>query len=121
MADLYFPDIPHTPYYSYEIEPEDIGTRSEVMDGPSIGHATKTISRDTLIWPGWKMSSADMELLLDFYKNKTYGSAKNFKFTNPDPDSSEYGQIKSVYFAAVPHFKKLTAGWWVVDITLKEA
>lgn len=120
---IIFPDIapPMTP----EEEPEDVSITTQMENGIVVSRARFTRSRLTfyLNWgPKNLLSTADKDLLLDFYRNTVKGSSEKFQWTCNSKFSSFYSQIFTVRFiGGAPRFKKEAPGYWSVSVTLQEA
>ena len=123
MATLKFPDI--TPPATPEDQPENIGMASEAENGIVISRAKFTRSRLTfyLNW-GEKnpLTTAERELLRNFYQNEAKGSSEKFEWTCNAPFSPHFGKTYVVRFVEEPpRFRMVAPGYWGTSCTLKEA
>jgi hypothetical protein len=123
MATLQFPDI--TPPLTPEDQPENVGMASDAENGTVISRAKFTRSRLTfyLNW-GEKnpLTTAERELLRDFYQNQAKGSSEKFEWTCNAPFSPHFGKTYIVRFGGdSPRFRIIAPGYWATEITLKEA
>jgi hypothetical protein len=111
MANPTFPVISKKPVSIIPI-PEDAGLATNYSDGYVASRARFTRSRLAFTITYTALTYAQLETILDFYRETIYGSALVFDWTNNDPNSKYYNTVFTVRMTELGEPSFTHPHWW---------